>query len=112
MRTRPEVGRRIPLSDRRVVVFPAPLGPMSPTISPAATSNDRSFTAANVSPEVAYVRRSCSTTIAIVRGASVLNLSVLEGTCSVATHASALKAHRQSVKNQEHNPQFRPRLRH
>jgi small subunit ribosomal protein S20 len=29
----------------------------------------------------------------------------------VATHASALKAHRQSVKNQEHNRQFRSRLR-
>jgi small subunit ribosomal protein S20 len=41
----------------------------------------------------------------------VLKLSVLEGTCSVATHASALKAHRQSVKNQEHNRQFRSRLR-
>jgi small subunit ribosomal protein S20 len=29
----------------------------------------------------------------------------------VATHASALKAHRQSVKNREHNRQFRSRLR-
>jgi small subunit ribosomal protein S20 len=29
----------------------------------------------------------------------------------VATHASALKAHRQSVKNRERNRQFRSRLR-
>jgi len=29
----------------------------------------------------------------------------------VATHASALKAHKQSLKNREHNRQFRSRLR-
>lgn len=29
----------------------------------------------------------------------------------MATHASALKAHRQSVKNRDHNRQFRSRLR-
>jgi len=29
----------------------------------------------------------------------------------VASHASALKAHRQSLKNREHNRQFRSRLR-
>jgi small subunit ribosomal protein S20 len=29
----------------------------------------------------------------------------------VATHASALKAHRQSLKNNEHNRMFRSRLR-
>ena len=29
----------------------------------------------------------------------------------MATHASALKAHRQSLKNREHNRQFRSRLR-
>jgi small subunit ribosomal protein S20 len=29
----------------------------------------------------------------------------------VATHASALKAHQQSLKNREHNRQFRSRLR-
>jgi small subunit ribosomal protein S20 len=29
----------------------------------------------------------------------------------VADHASALKAHRQSLKNREHNRQFRSRLR-
>jgi small subunit ribosomal protein S20 len=29
----------------------------------------------------------------------------------VATHASALKAHRQSLKHREHNRQFRSRLR-
>jgi len=29
----------------------------------------------------------------------------------LATHASALKAHRQSLKNREHNRQFRARLR-
>ena len=34
--TRPAVGRRMPASDRRVVVLPAPFGPISPTISPAA----------------------------------------------------------------------------
>ena len=34
---------------RRVVVFPAPLGPSIPRIDPAATSKDRSCTA-RVSP--------------------------------------------------------------
>ena len=29
----------------------------------------------------------------------------------MASHASALKAHRQSLKNREHNRQFRARLR-
>ena len=53
--TRPAVGRRMPASDRSVVVLPAPLGPMSPTISPAPTSNDRSSTAVNV-PAVASRR--------------------------------------------------------
>ena len=32
-------------------------------------------------------------------------------TLTVASHASALKAHRQSLKNREHNRQFRSRLR-
>ena len=36
---------------------------------------------------------------------------VPEGRNYVATHASALKAHRQSLKNREHNRQFRARLR-
>jgi len=36
---------------------------------------------------------------------------VSEGRNYVATHASALKAHRQSLKNREHNRQFRARLR-
>jgi len=35
----------------------------------------------------------------------------LEATDYVATHASALKAHRQSLKNRERNRQFRSRLR-
>jgi small subunit ribosomal protein S20 len=35
----------------------------------------------------------------------------LEVSENVATHASALKAHRQSLKNREHNRQFRSRLR-
>ena len=34
-----------------------------------------------------------------------------EGRKNVASHASALKAHRQSLKNREHNRQFRARLR-
>jgi len=34
-----------------------------------------------------------------------------EGPKNVASHASALKAHRQSLKNREHNRQFRARLR-
>ena len=41
----------------------------------------------------------------------MLHLVVLEGTEFVATHASALKAHKQSLKNREHNRQFRSRLR-
>ena len=36
---------------------------------------------------------------------------VPEGINQVASHASALKAHRQSLKNREHNRQFRSRLR-
>src|SRR5204863_9886775 len=42
---------------------------------------------------------------------SMLGLMVLEVVHYVATHASALKAHRQSLKNREHNRQFRSRLR-
>jgi hypothetical protein len=45
---RPAEGRRIPASDRSVVVLPAPLGPMRPTISPEATVNERSSTAVKV----------------------------------------------------------------
>jgi small subunit ribosomal protein S20 len=41
----------------------------------------------------------------------VLRLGVPEVTYYVATHASALKAHRQSLKNRERNRQFRSRLR-
>ena len=41
----------------------------------------------------------------------MLNFEVLEGIEYVATHPSALKAHRQSLKNREHNRQFRARLR-
>jgi len=41
----------------------------------------------------------------------VLKFGVPEVTDYVATHASALKAHRQSVKNRDHNRQFRSRLR-
>jgi small subunit ribosomal protein S20 len=40
-----------------------------------------------------------------------LELSVPEGRSNVASHESALKAHRQSLKNREHNRQFRARLR-
>ncbi len=45
MRTDPEVGLKMPASDLSVVVLPAPFGPISPTISPAPTLNDRSSTA-------------------------------------------------------------------
>jgi len=41
----------------------------------------------------------------------VLDLGVSEVLDHVAQHASALKAHRQSIKNREHNRQFRSRLR-
>jgi small subunit ribosomal protein S20 len=41
----------------------------------------------------------------------MLWLGVPEVPDHVATHASALKAHRQSLKNREHNRQFRARLR-
>ncbi len=41
----------------------------------------------------------------------MLRFGVPEVTDYVATHASALKAHRQSLKNREHNRQFRSRLR-
>jgi len=42
---------------------------------------------------------------------AVLDLVVSEGRSYVATHASALKAHRQSLKNRERNRQYRSRLR-
>jgi small subunit ribosomal protein S20 len=42
---------------------------------------------------------------------AVLNSVVSEGRIYVATHASALKAHRQSLKNRERNRQYRSRLR-
>ena len=41
----------------------------------------------------------------------MLDLAVLEVIDYVAQHASALKAHRQSLKNRERNRQFRSRLR-
>jgi small subunit ribosomal protein S20 len=41
----------------------------------------------------------------------VLRLRVPEVVIDVASHASALKAHRQSLKNRERNRQFRSRLR-
>jgi small subunit ribosomal protein S20 len=41
----------------------------------------------------------------------VLRLSILEVVIDVASHASALKAHRQSLKNRERNRQYRSRLR-
>jgi small subunit ribosomal protein S20 len=41
----------------------------------------------------------------------VLGLLVTEVVHYVATHASALKAHRQSLDNRERNRQFRSRLR-
>ena len=41
----------------------------------------------------------------------MLNLGVPEVIDYVAQHASALKAHRQSLKNRERNRQFRSRLR-
>ena len=47
MSTCPLVGFKMPASERSVVVLPAPFGPMRPTISPAATPNDRSSTATN-----------------------------------------------------------------
>lgn len=41
----------------------------------------------------------------------MLSLGVPEVIDYVASHASALKAHKQSLKNREHNRQFRARLR-
>jgi small subunit ribosomal protein S20 len=41
----------------------------------------------------------------------MLRLEVPEGLTYLASHESALKAHRQSLKNREHNRQFRSRLR-
>ena len=43
--TRPLVGSYTPVMQLKAVVFPAPLGPMSATISPWSTSSDRSLTA-------------------------------------------------------------------
>jgi small subunit ribosomal protein S20 len=41
----------------------------------------------------------------------MLDLVVSEGRIYVATHASALKAHRQSLKNRDRNRQYRSHLR-
>ena len=41
----------------------------------------------------------------------MVNLVVSEGRIYVATHASALKAHRQSLDNRERNRQYRSHLR-
>ena len=41
----------------------------------------------------------------------MLRLMVLEVVSNVASHASALKAHRQSLDNRERNRQYRSRLR-
>jgi small subunit ribosomal protein S20 len=41
----------------------------------------------------------------------MLRLRVPEGVKKLASHASALKAHKQSLKNRERNRQFRARLR-
>ena len=41
----------------------------------------------------------------------MLRLVVPEGLTYLASHESALKAHRQSLKHREHNRQFRSRLR-
>ena len=41
----PRSGVRSPCTHSMVVVFPAPLGPISPKISPSYTSNDTSSTA-------------------------------------------------------------------
>src|SRR5687767_11469374 len=53
----PDVGSSTPRTMLIVVVFPAPLGPSSPTISLGATVNETSSTAAT-SP---YVLRRCDT---------------------------------------------------
>jgi small subunit ribosomal protein S20 len=47
----------------------------------------------------------------LVRSIHVLRLTILEVVTDVASHASALKAHRQSLKNRERNRQYRSRLR-
>ncbi len=44
-RSRPALGVRIPVSILIVVDFPAPFGPMYPTISPRATVNEIESTA-------------------------------------------------------------------
>ena len=46
--TRPAEGRTRPEMARRVEVLPAPLGPITATISPAATESDIPFTAATL----------------------------------------------------------------
>ncbi len=45
MTIRPEVGRWLPARQSNIVVLPAPLGPTSPTISPASTVKDIPSTA-------------------------------------------------------------------
>ena len=61
--------------------------------------------------ERAGASRRCGRSARRQSAMGVLRLGVPEVTDYVATHASALKAHRQSLKNREHNRQFRSRLR-
>src|SRR3990172_4520414 len=44
-RISPESGTSAPATTLKIVVFPAPFGPISPTIAPSATSNDAPTTA-------------------------------------------------------------------
>src|SRR4051812_46073308 len=44
----PELGRTRPSSIRKVVVFPAPLGPRKPVMRPGSTEKDRESTAVKV----------------------------------------------------------------
>jgi hypothetical protein len=45
MKARPWLGKMSPISILMVVVFPAPLGPTKPKISPSSTEKERSSTA-------------------------------------------------------------------
>ena len=104
--TRPPVGLRMPASVRSVVVFPAPFGPDQADDLAGA---DRERQVVDTAVEGRRIRP--SQPFDSDRHIAVLRLGVPEVSDYVATHASALKAHRQSLKNREHNRQFRSRLR-
>src|SRR5580693_3386951 len=61
----PDVGRTRPSSIRKAVVLPAPFGPSSPNVSPAAIDRSRPSTAVTAEPNRFTSPRVCTTSSAV-----------------------------------------------